>query len=31
MGYETFELVAEIAFIAVVAIAIIQTIRKKKK
>ena len=31
MGYETFQIVVEVAFVIVVAIAIIQAIRNKKK
>lgn len=31
MGYETFKTVAEVAFVVVVAITLIQTLRKRKK
>lgn len=31
MGYETFKIVVEVAFVVVVAITLIQAIRKKKK
>jgi hypothetical protein len=31
MGYETFKMVIEIAFVVVVAITIIQAMRRKKK
>lgn len=31
MGYETFKIIIEVAFVIVVAITLIQAIRRKKK